>query len=59
MLQGPYANSSVSSLSLDQSNQSYSPNDKITPVVLVTARSDLCLICVEWLQAALMRLLVF
>jgi len=35
MLQGPYANSTVSSLSLDQSNQSDSPNGKITPAVLL------------------------
>jgi len=34
MLQGPYANSSVSSLSLDQYNQSDSPYGKITPAVL-------------------------
>jgi len=34
MLQGPYANSNVSSLSLDKSNQSVSPNGKITPAVL-------------------------
>jgi len=35
MLQGPYANPSVSSLSFDQSNQSDSPNGKITPAVLL------------------------
>jgi len=34
MLQGPYTISSVSSLSLDQPNQSDSPNGKITPAVL-------------------------
>ena len=34
MLQGLHANWSVSSLSLDQSNQSDSPNGKITPAVL-------------------------
>jgi len=34
MLQGPYANPSISSLSLDKSNQSDSPNGKITPAVL-------------------------
>jgi len=34
MKQRPYANPSVSSLSLDQSNQSDSPNGKITPAVL-------------------------
>jgi len=34
MLQGSYANSSVSCLSLDQSNQSDSPNGKITPPML-------------------------
>ena len=35
MLQGPYANSSVSSMSLGQSNQSDSPNGKITPAVFL------------------------
>jgi len=34
MQQGPYANPSASSLSLYQSQQSDSPNDKITPAVL-------------------------
>jgi len=34
MLQGPYANPSILSLSLDQSNQSDSPNGKIHPAVL-------------------------
>jgi len=34
MQQGPYANLSISSLSLDQSKQSDSPNGKITPAVL-------------------------
>jgi len=34
MQQRPYANPSVSSLSLDQSKQSNSPNGKITPAVL-------------------------
>jgi len=34
MLQGPYADLSASSLSLDQSNQSGSPNGKITPASL-------------------------
>jgi len=34
MLQGPYTISSVSSLSLDRSNQSDSPNGKIIPAVL-------------------------
>ena len=34
MWQGPYANPSVSSLSLDKSKQSDSPNGKITPAVL-------------------------
>jgi len=33
MLQGLYANPSISSLSLDQSNQSYYPNGKINPAV--------------------------
>jgi len=35
MLHEPYANPSVSSLSLDQSNQSDSLNGKITPAVLI------------------------
>jgi len=35
MLHGPYANPSVSSLSLDQSNKSDSPNGKITTAVLL------------------------
>jgi len=35
MQQGPYANPSVSSLSFDQSKQLDSPNDKITPAVLL------------------------
>jgi len=34
MLQGTYANPSVSSLSLDQSNQSDSPNGKIPLAML-------------------------
>jgi len=34
MQQGPYANPSISSLSLDQSKRSDSPNGKITPAVL-------------------------
>jgi len=34
LLQGPYANPSISSLSLDQSNQSNPPNGKINPAVL-------------------------
>jgi len=34
MLQGPYADLSASSLSLDQSNQLGSPNGKITPAGL-------------------------
>ena len=34
MQQGPYANLSISSLSLDQSKRSDSPNGKITPAVL-------------------------
>jgi len=34
MYQGPYANPSASSLSLDQSKQSDSPNGKITSAVL-------------------------
>jgi len=33
MLQGPYANPSISYLSLDQSNQTDPPHDKINPVV--------------------------
>jgi len=33
MSQGPYANPSISSLSLDQSNQTDSPNGKIDPIV--------------------------
>jgi len=37
MQQGPYANPSVSSLSLDQSKQSDSPNGKIIPAVLFSA----------------------
>jgi len=35
ILHGPYTYPSVSSLSLDQSNQSHSPNGKITPAVLL------------------------
>ena len=35
MSQGSYANPSVSSLSYDQSNQSNSPNSKITPPVIL------------------------
>ena len=33
VLQGAYANPSIKSLSLDQSNQSDPPNGKINPVV--------------------------
>jgi len=40
MQQGPYANPSISSLSLDQSKQSDSPNGKITPAVLFPVMSD-------------------
>jgi len=35
MLHGPYANPSVWALPLDQSNQSDSPNGKITSAVLL------------------------
>jgi len=35
MLQGPYANPSISSLSLDQSNQSDPPNGKINLALLI------------------------
>jgi len=35
MLHGSYANPSVSSLSLDKTNQLDSPNGKITPAVLL------------------------
>jgi len=35
MLDGPYADPSVSPLSIDQSNQSDSANCKITPAVLL------------------------
>jgi len=35
MLHGPYAYPRVSSLSLDQFNESHSPNGKITPAVLL------------------------
>jgi len=34
MQQGPYVNPNITSLSLDQSKQSDSPNGKITPEVL-------------------------
>jgi len=40
MLQGTYANPSVSPLSLDQSNQPDSPNGKITPAVLLPLMPD-------------------
>jgi len=35
MLHGTFANPCISSLSLDQSNQTDSPNSKITPAVLL------------------------
>jgi len=35
MLHGPYTYPSVSSLSLDQSNQQRSPNGELTPAVLL------------------------
>jgi len=57
MQQRPYANPSVSPLSLDQSQQSDSPNGKITPAVLLRLMPNrhffvnfrnakkLCLVC--------------
>jgi len=56
MQQGPYANPSVSTLSLDQFQQSDSPNGKITPAVLLHLMPNrhfvnfrnakrLCLVC--------------
>jgi len=40
MLQGPYTNPSVSSLSLDQFKQSVSPNGKTTPAVLLPTMAN-------------------
>jgi len=45
MLDGPYADPSVSSLSLDQSNQSDSANGNITPAVLLALMAKWAVPC--------------
>jgi len=48
MQQGPYANPSASSLSLDQSKQSDSPYGKITPAVLLLLMPNRHLLVKFW-----------